>query len=130
MNVRKIKAGEIVIRDGEPGGEMFVVRSGKVRVYKTVNMEKIELAVFEKGSFFGEMSILLSETRHATVEALEDGELLVLDKAGLISNMQSDPSFGFVMMKNLALRLTEAHKVISKLQGEKSSLQMMYARKA
>jgi CRP-like cAMP-binding protein len=128
MNIKKARAGEIILRDGENGSEMYVVHSGSVLVYKTINSEKIELSVIGKGGFFGEMSLLLDPERHASVEAVTDSELLVLDKEGLLANIQADPAFAVVMMKSLAVRLTEAHRVIGKLQGEKTSLKMMYGK--
>lgn len=129
MITKQARAGELILKDGENGSDMYVVHSGKVRVYKTVNMEKIELAVIEKGGFFGEMSILLDPERHASVEALTDTELYVLDKQGLLAKIQSDPNFALVLMKHLAVRLTEAHQVIGKLQGEKMSMKILYGKK-
>lgn len=62
--------GETVVRQGEIGGSMFVVASGRVRV--TIAPERREVATIERGGYFGEMSLLTGEARTATVSAVTD----------------------------------------------------------
>lgn len=81
---RPYGAGEIVVRQDDPGQSMFVVCSGRVRV--TIEPERgagrqagaasQELAVIGPGGYFGEMSLLTGDPRAATVTALEDCDLL------------------------------------------------------
>jgi CRP-like cAMP-binding protein len=78
---RRYAAGERLARQGEAGAEFFLVVSGEVRV--TARQEDgraINLGTYSSGYFFGEMSLLTGEPRHATVTALADTEALVLDK--------------------------------------------------
>jgi len=78
---RHYAAGERIARQGEAGAEFFLVASGEVRV--TVRQEDgraINLGTYSAGYFFGEMSLLTGEPRLATVTALADTEVLVLDK--------------------------------------------------
>ena len=62
--------GEAIVRQGEPGGSIFVVAVGRVRV--TIGPERHEVAVTETGGYFGEMSLLTGDARSATVEAIDD----------------------------------------------------------
>ena len=67
-------AGEIVVRQGEPGSSMFVVIRGEVAV--TLEASSQEVARMGRGGFFGEMSLLTGSPRAATVRAVTDAELL------------------------------------------------------
>lgn len=72
--------GEKIVCQGEPGGSMFVVHRGRVRV---VEASGRELAVFEAGGYFGEMSMLTGQPRSATVEAAEECQVVELTAASL-----------------------------------------------
>jgi CRP-like cAMP-binding protein len=72
--------GEKIVRQGDAGGSMFVVHRGRVRV---VEASGRELAVFEGGGYFGEMSMLTGQPRSATVEAVEECQVVELTAASL-----------------------------------------------
>jgi CRP-like cAMP-binding protein len=62
--------GEAIIRQGEPGAELFLVRHGEVVVsLERDGHEEVEVARMGPGDFFGEMSLLTGEPRSATVRA-------------------------------------------------------------
>jgi CRP-like cAMP-binding protein len=62
--------GEAIIRQGEVGGEMYVVQSGKVEVLLESGANQERVSVLESRDFFGEMALVDKETRSATVRAL------------------------------------------------------------
>jgi small-conductance mechanosensitive channel/CRP-like cAMP-binding protein len=72
--------GEKIVCQGEPGGSMFVVHRGRVRV---VDASGRELAALEAGGYFGEMSMLTGQPRSATVEAVEECQVVELTAASL-----------------------------------------------
>jgi CRP-like cAMP-binding protein len=72
--------GEKIVRQGDAGGSMFIIRRGRVRVLEASGRE---LAVFEAGGYFGEMSMLTGQPRSATVEAVEECEVVELTAASL-----------------------------------------------
>jgi small-conductance mechanosensitive channel/CRP-like cAMP-binding protein len=72
--------GEKIVRQGDAGGSMFVVHRGRVRVIEASGRQ---LAVFEPGGYFGEMSMLTGQPRSATVEAIEECELAELTAESL-----------------------------------------------
>ena len=95
-------------------------------MYKTINSEKIALNVLKAGDFCGEMSLLLNSCRTASLVVLEDTEVLILHKEAFLRKIQEDPKFTFVMISKLAKRLKDAQGVISKIEGEKKSLEIMF----
>jgi CRP/FNR family cyclic AMP-dependent transcriptional regulator len=126
MKKLKIKQGSVVFCENTLGNEMYVISNGSVKIYKTINAERVDLAILKKNSFFGEMSLLLGEARTATAEALEDTELLALDKESLLNKLKTDSVFAERMLLVLARRLKEADDIISRLEGEKKSLEVIY----
>jgi small-conductance mechanosensitive channel len=70
-------AGETIVRQNDPGQSMFVVCSGSAKV--VVEPDRREVAVIEKGGYFGEMSLLTGDARSASVVARGDMTVLELD---------------------------------------------------
>lgn len=129
MEKRSFSKGSMIFNEGSSGSEMYIILNGKVKVYKTINNEKIKLAAMEKGDFFGEMCFFLSPVRTASIEALEDTEVMVLTKENLLREIELDPDFAIKMISTFAKRIKEGHEVISGILGEKKSLEIMYASK-
>ena len=72
-------AGEIIIREGDPGRSIYVILSGRVRVFtRDYEGNEEELAILVKGQFFGEMSLLTGKSRSAYVSALDTSMLMEL----------------------------------------------------
>ena len=72
-------AEEIIIREGDPGRSIYVILSGRVRVFtRDYEGNEEELAILEKGQFFGEMSFLTGKSRSAYVSALDTSMLMEL----------------------------------------------------
>src|SRR5881409_1185557 len=75
----KRKKGEMIYVEGDLGSEMYVVQSGAVRIYRTLGGVKQELAIMEKGDFFGEIAVLEGLPRTASAEALDSCEIIEIN---------------------------------------------------
>ena len=64
----KRRTGEMIYVEGDLGTEMYVVQSGAVRIFRTLGGVKQELAIREKGDFFGEIAVLEGLPRTASAE--------------------------------------------------------------
>jgi hypothetical protein len=65
-------AGEMIIREGEPGRSVYIILDGRVRVFtRDSGDNELELATLGVGQFFGEMSFVSGEPRSSSVAALE-----------------------------------------------------------
>jgi CRP-like cAMP-binding protein len=129
VKTKHYKKGEQICLEDSEGNEMYVIISGKAIVYKNIDGNRINLASEEDGDFFGEISLLINCPRTATVEAVEETEVMVLSKTSLIDKIVSDPRFALKMATTMAKRLEEAHRTISRLEGERKSLEMLYRTK-
>ncbi|MBN2535999.1 MAG: cyclic nucleotide-binding domain-containing protein [Spirochaetales bacterium] len=126
MKKSLFKKGEIICVEGSPGDEMYVILNGTARVFKTINAEKVYLSTLKRNDFLGELCLLLHQPRTASVEAIEDTEVMVIHKKEFEDKVQQNPKFAIRMLTVMAKRLIEAHQVISKLEGTKRSMEIMY----
>ncbi len=86
MVARRFPAGSAILREGEPGDALYLITDGQVEVETRDEMgERVSLAVLGAGDFFGEVSLLTSVPRTATVRALSDLEALELSREALVS---------------------------------------------
>jgi CRP-like cAMP-binding protein len=90
---------QAIVRRGEPADAMFFVMDGEVEV-------EIDPPVrLGKGQFFGEIGLLLDTTRNATVTALHECRLLVLDRADFDRLMHQHPDLKARIEKIAAERI-------------------------
>lgn len=90
---RRLRRGDVLFREGEPGHELFLIRSGSIVVSKLVTgrVEQV-LRRMEPGEAFGEMSVFGDEhTRTATIQAETDALLLGLHRERLAEFIDSNP---------------------------------------
>jgi CRP-like cAMP-binding protein len=104
---RLYRDGEAIVRQGEEGLCMYVVQTGRVVVIREQDGEEFELAIMEKGDFFGEMAVFERQRRSATVQARGDARVLTIDKRTLLQRIQADPSLAFRIIETLSRRVRE-----------------------
>jgi len=72
MEVKRLREGEKVFKEGDPGDAWYVISEGTARVVKEGDGGPREIASLKSGEMFGEMAILDGSARSATVEASSD----------------------------------------------------------
>ncbi|MFD2327699.1 Npt1/Npt2 family nucleotide transporter [Cohnella sp. GCM10020058] len=97
-------AGDVIIREGDPGDCLYMIESGKVGVFKG------GARVHELGSeeYFGEMAVLTHGARTATIAAEADVKLWKLDSDVFYERMIDRPSMAVELMKLLSRRIRDA----------------------
>lgn len=99
----KAAAGSVVVREGEAGNRLFVVGEGMVRVCKHFGQPgEIELARLAPGNFFGEMCILETLPRSATVQAISDSTVYALSSLTFYHLYESMPAQHSILVLNIA----------------------------
>ena len=85
LEVVSARAGDRIVRAGEPPGPMYFVEDGRLRVFVGEDGNRRYLAYLRKGDFFGEKSLLTGTPRSGSVEAVSDCKLLRLNPATFAS---------------------------------------------
>jgi hypothetical protein len=101
-------AGETIIREGEAGDRLCIIYSGKVGVTKAGHV----LAELAAGDFFGEMALFDAGPRSATVTALDDVEVLVLERDRFNSLVRQRPTVLMELCSTLVRRLRQAEQQV------------------
>lgn len=98
---------DVVFSEGETDTHMYFVLTGAVEVIKgDTGAQPVVLARVGVGDFFGEMSLLLSEPRSATVRAAEDGTRTIRISPGNFDTIvRLQPQIAVQMLRVLAQRL-------------------------
>lgn len=113
--VRRFPVGCVLFQEGDPGGELYVVRRGKVQISRRINGKEHVITVMGEGNFFGEMSLLLNRPRSATATVVAETECLVFDQATFLRMVSTQSHITIRIMKNLAQRLYQANMQIEAL---------------
>jgi CRP-like cAMP-binding protein len=113
---KSAEAGSVIVSQEEPGDSLFMISSGKVKVvlYGETGREII-LSILHAGDFFGEMSLLDRQPRSANVVAVEDSELLSLDREGFQTHLNAHPTTALAVLAEMSRRLRHADEVIGNL---------------
>jgi HEAT repeat protein len=102
-------ANETIVKEGEPGGELYLLIEGKVRIYKGYGtLEERLLDSVNAVSYFGEMAALDDQPRSATVIAAERSRMLRLDGESLKELIRQMPEISFEIMRILTGRVRRA----------------------
>ena len=110
------EAGSVIVSQEEAGDALFVIASGKVKVvlYGETGREII-LSILKAGDFFGEMALLDRQPRSANVVAIEDSQLLGLDREAFQTHLAAHPVTALAILAEMSRRLRHADEVIGDL---------------
>jgi hypothetical protein len=97
--------GERVFTEGEVGTTMFIVQSGRVRLFRDSGGKSVDIAEMEKGDFFGEMSLLEATARNMSAEAIENVELIEINSTTFDRMIRSNIEIAVRMLRKLSGRL-------------------------
>jgi len=101
-----LKAGEVLIHEGETSQQVYIVRKGMVRVFKkNPSGETSTIAEIGPGEFVGEMAYFNNESRMASVDAVIDSELVEIQSDVFEKAVYRRPSWVKTLISTLARRL-------------------------
>src|SRR5262245_31490959 len=108
-----LPGGSRLFERGDRGNELYIVHSGKVELsIRDLAGEKIVLTVAEKGDLFGELSMLDNHPRTATAVALENTELIVLNRENLQLFFQKKPSAALDMIAAMGAMIRKTDDIL------------------
>lgn len=119
VRLKTVKAGTLIISEGEIGEELFLLEDGTVDVSRTLTIvtSRTNFDTKERSfvrltgtdhSFFGEMGLISRNKRTATVKAVTNCRLLVISAGDFQELGKSYPAIGYVVITNIA-RVLASH---------------------
>ena len=106
VETRSVRAGDVIFREGQPANELFVIKSGHVRI----QVGNRAIAELSTDNIFGEMALIDSEPRSATAIAITDVELVPISEKQFLFLVSQTPYFALKVMRTLAQRLRVMNK--------------------
>lgn len=123
------KAGEMLFAEGDQGGGLYVILSGKVLVFRKRGQNEVPLAEFGPGNVLGTMTILTGQSRTASARAIEQTEVAIMGPAAFAAGVSSLPKWATAVIKDLTARIksnnestVESYLREQKLRSETSNV--------
>src|ERR1700709_3192 len=109
---RRVSAGSVLFRDGDPATEAFLLQEGRVRLIKHVGAMERSLRVVGPGDLFGEGALVKGSLRTSTALALDDAVMLAFDQITFDQVLSSSPEVAGRVLSQLIRRLRDAEDQI------------------
>jgi len=112
---RRYAAGEVVFREGDDGDTCYIVRSGLARaVRQHSDGRSITLSHFSAGDIFGELAMFGGEPRSATVDVIEETEVIAVPGREVQRLMREHPEISVKLIVALAQRLRATNERLAR----------------
>ncbi len=108
-------AGKILFREGEAGSHMYVIKSGRIRLRKSVHDEEVLVDELAAGAFCGELALINDQPRPVTATVVEEASLLKVNAEQFEQMVRKNPDIAMRMLKKMGQRLTEAQYRVTNL---------------
>lgn len=112
MSEETFRRGAVLFHEGDDGDRLYVLLTGKVRVYVERLGSVITYDVFEAGACFGEMALIEAAPRSASVRAELPCRCLTLGQQDFLDLLQEQPRMAVTMLRDLSLRLRHTNTQI------------------
>lgn len=113
---RCLDAGQAVFMQGEKAGGLYVVLSGRVKVFKLSSKGREQtLMIMGRGDPIGEVAVLSGEAYPASSEALEPSEVLYIPRQAFLDLVARDPEVAMRLLAALSTRLRSFASLIEDL---------------
>lgn len=107
MNEMELSAETLIFSEGEPGDSMYIIFEGEVKIHKG----NTTLATLKEKEFFGELSLLDSETRSASASTTKDSFLFKIDQEPFYDLMEARPEIMRGIVRILCQRLRSQNEM-------------------
>ena len=126
--VKKYRQGDMIFSENSTCDGMYIIDSGRVRVFKTVQsgnaVKEVELCNLGPKAMFGEMAMIDENKRSASVQAVEPTTCTVITKKIFEDQLSRIPPWMVNMIKILVSRLRETNEKLRRMVEEKTTMQV------
>ncbi|MGX5172585.1 Crp/Fnr family transcriptional regulator [Aliikangiella sp. IMCC44653] len=116
VHMRSFPKKTQIVTEGDDSHSLYFLIEGRVKIYlDDDNGKEIIVNIHEAGDFFGELGLIKSIPRTASVLTMEDSRLGIMPEADFRHSLANYPEFAIKLIENLSTRLIEATETIRKL---------------
>ena len=119
VHTETIGKHQLVVREGDPGDTFHILLRGSVSVvHGAGDGKETILAILKEGDFFGEMTILDSSLRSASIRSLTDLEVGIIRRDDFLALLGRNPTIGRSLVIELSERLRAANALLATLASQ------------
>jgi CRP-like cAMP-binding protein len=115
VEIINLKPGELLFREGDESTSVFILKTGRLLVYKQDRKDIFKLAQLEGTQMIGEMAFLDGSRRTASIKAIDESQVVKLSLGNVDELIAGQPFWMGMMLKTLIDRLKEANEKVIKL---------------
>jgi CRP-like cAMP-binding protein len=107
---------ELLFRQGDTGTHLFIVRSGRVKLYSVSSEGRQQiLRILESGEFFGELALFHDTQQYCFAEAMESTQVCLINQSDFQDLLKRKPTVALALLQAMGARLSQAERFISDL---------------
>jgi len=127
IQVKSYNAWDKIIEQNQPGGTLYIFRSGVADVEDNDGKERVRIANIEEGTMFGELSFMSDEPTTAEVIAKEKSEVYQISRADFSELMRNQQALAYTFMCQM---LNNQGRIIREMKSQLAPILRNLAKKA
>ncbi len=124
---RTFKAGTYLFRENDRSRELYLIQSGKVKVFRALGNREIDLATLGKGAVLGEMSLIDGKPRSASAKAVQDATVVLIDADTFHTKIRGVPPWFMTIIRMVSQKIRSANKHLERMQFDKRGINVILA---
>jgi CRP/FNR family transcriptional regulator, cyclic AMP receptor protein len=110
---KRLQRGALIFAKGDPGSSLMAVLDGSVRItVPTINGHEVLLTQVSRGEVFGELAVIDGQPRSANATAIENCELMVIERRNFLPFILSYPEVAIKLLELVSARLRQSNDQI------------------
>jgi CRP/FNR family transcriptional regulator, cyclic AMP receptor protein len=110
---KRVQRGALIFAKGDPGSSLMALLDGSVRIsVPTINGHEVVLAQVSRGEIFGELAVIDGQPRSANATAVENCELMVIERRNFLPFILSYPEVAIKLLELVSARLRQSNEQI------------------
>ncbi len=114
--VVRFERNELIVKEGDPGDSMFIIKTGLVRVTKGSGRDQVQLAMLSIADCFGDMVLFEDMLRSASCYSEEPCQLLKFQRDAMVEVILQHPCIAIELFKMMGRRLRDANEKLEEMR--------------
>jgi CRP-like cAMP-binding protein len=124
---KSYRAGTFLFHENDRSRELYIIQSGKIRIYRNIGGREIEIGIMGKGAVLGEMSLIDGRPRSASAKVLEPCTVTLIDLDTFETKIRGVPSWFLTIIRMVSTKIRSAHTHLERIQLDQRGINAILA---